>query len=429
LLPFLNVEAFSVQIFAEVEDMSSWDDIINMEPSLLLHMALQSFPSYDTIIKIIAVEPNLLLVQDTHGNLPIHIAIINAVGDDIILELLNAYPESVKVKNNNGHVPFYSALFSNSLFASNLSCSTRVIKKLIDLYPEICEESYQGVCYPLHICCRNRSEPEVLRHIIAACPRSPTLYADASLPIHIACGVSQLFLSLEKVDILLRAFPDGVKVANSQSCYPIHLLSLHLIPTEFYTKVIKLYPMACQMPNIDLNFPLHILCMNYPTVGNVKALLAVYPEAAKLRNSLGLLPIQLLLTIQANKLQLLGLIDITSMLLKIFPQSALAHTEMVSASTLTVAIEKSIDPLIIRMLVNAYQVQLAPNLPKYRELNWAARKSFIEVLIQLKSSESVQILSHDAIADLIQKLCSYHEVSFHMMKIESELLKRIAYFL
>ena len=136
-----------------------------------------------------------------------------------------------------------------------------------------------------------------------------------SLPIHIACEHDA---SVEVLDVLVHAYPEGLAKSDSDGNLPIHY-ACSLESPECAIYLLKAWPASVMTKNNKGQTLLHLACSRYDvSVELVQELLSLNEDACKTRDWQGRLPIHSACMWKANR-------QVVELLLKCYPQSVRAE--------------------------------------------------------------------------------------------------------
>jgi hypothetical protein len=96
------------------------------------------------LIRSIRKAPELLMVPDDMGNLPLHVQLHQRVVDeDLVKLMLQLGPAAVKARGRFGRTPLHCALIRTVVYPNT-------IRRLLDAYPAACTEKTKGGWIPMH---------------------------------------------------------------------------------------------------------------------------------------------------------------------------------------------------------------------------------------------------------------------------------------
>jgi len=98
----------------------------------------------EEVIRSIRMAPELLMVPDDMGNLPLHVQLHQRVVDEDLVQLmLHLGPAAVKARGRFGRTPLHCALIRTVVYPNT-------IRRLLDAYPAACAEKTNGGWIPMH---------------------------------------------------------------------------------------------------------------------------------------------------------------------------------------------------------------------------------------------------------------------------------------
>jgi len=127
---------------------------------------------------------------------------------------LQAYPDAASESDDNGDwLPIH--------MAAEFPSDVRVIRALLDTYPDgaaKCDKSHR---LPLHIALKYDAVIEVIQALVDVNPNAARLEEEhGRLPLHVAAK----FQAGDVVDVVLRAYPDAASESDNYGCVPAHYL-------------------------------------------------------------------------------------------------------------------------------------------------------------------------------------------------------------
>jgi len=161
---------------------------------------------------------------------------------------------------------------------------------------------------PLHVSLSCRLPLDIIVSLVQHAPETlQTQDRDGWLPLHHACFVGA---SLETLNILVEAFPEGLNVENNHKKKPCDIISKqearykHLLHSAVGLSVplvkllLQAFPNSCMHPDKRGNVPLHHLCTCGKRAANwldiIMILLEASPESFTVTDNHGNTPSQLL---------------------------------------------------------------------------------------------------------------------------------------
>jgi len=97
------------------------------------------------------------------------------------------------------------------------------------------------------------------------------------------------------VDILIKAYPDGPRVANNIGNLPLHQAAMWQASLEILDLLLQYYREAAAVRNTYGSLPLHLAASNQAKPECIQRLMNVYPEAVHMQNDDGMTPLDLVL--------------------------------------------------------------------------------------------------------------------------------------
>jgi ankyrin repeat protein len=96
------------------------------------------------LIRSIREAPELLMVPDDMGNLPLHVQLHQRVVDeDLVNLMLQLGPDAIKARGRFGRTPLHCALIRTVVYPNT-------IRRLLNAYPAACSEKTKGGWIPMH---------------------------------------------------------------------------------------------------------------------------------------------------------------------------------------------------------------------------------------------------------------------------------------
>jgi ankyrin repeat protein len=291
---------------------------------------------------IIFAYPKAAEIKDAEGCLPLHRAIHCEASPDVIKILIDAYPKATEIEDNYGHLPIHIAI--------NSKASPEAIKVLLDANPAVSEIEDCGRL-PIHSALYYKASPDVIKLILDANPKVAEIPdKDGQLPIHIACDKYYNGRDLlDKLDILLLAYPESIDVESEMGMLPSDHLKKSLKPYDYDDNSID-------QSDLDENFVEIIssddenLFMLHETINSgystylVKLLLQVFPESCMRRDDEGMVPLHIAINNEAPP-------DVVQMILDENPMV----TEIAYDGRLPIhsALYYKAHPYVIKMILDA----------------------------------------------------------------------------
>ena len=231
-------------------------------------------------------DPLLLLLNNKPAKvappLPLHYAIMDMRSQKVLKALLNAYPDAAKEKMNDGRLPI-------EVCAKNKASEDLMLA----LYKADPKSRVEGLM-PLGMVLTNGSSDDVVLAVLQAYPEAASATFSTKcdvfiLPLHIAhedeCS--------DKVKKALRdAYPGADEENPFENTLRLHKLLEDTEPDEDVLELIKNYPDAVGKRGRDGRRPLHIALVHKASQDVITTLFHKYPQAAKERMEDGRLPIE-----------------------------------------------------------------------------------------------------------------------------------------
>jgi len=114
-----------------------------------------------------------------------------------------------------------------------------------------------------------------------------------NLPLHNACSFQP---TRDVVDVLLKAYPQGITHANSVGNLPIHQACMWQASGEVIELLLSRYADACSIRNQYGSLPLHMAASNQASANVIEFLINAYSDALHLQNDDGMTPLDLALS-------------------------------------------------------------------------------------------------------------------------------------
>ena len=219
---------------------------------------------------------------------------------DVVRSLLAVSPEAARQQDSDHWTPLHHAIEQEASLA--------VLCELLAAWPESARHPSVGAALAQNPEPRRRRRPRPRSASSPASspslspPLSPSPYlspSDGTLPLHVAVASGA---SLEVLETLLEAHPDGVREADGEGLLPLHLALEHSAPDETVLGLLRAWPEACTIRDGDsAALPLHIAVQSHASARLLRALLAAHPEAVRLGDGDGTLPLHMALEHQARQ--------------------------------------------------------------------------------------------------------------------------------
>jgi hypothetical protein len=139
------------------------------------------------------------------------------------------------------------------------------------------------------------------RHASLGAPEQASVVDETGkLPLHWACQIriapgSSLLHYRDVIVSLLKAYPEGVKIANPDGLFPLHLMiNTGKTWDEGISELVRAFPEVAKIPTRDGLLPLHLMInAGKDWLDGVREIVGAYPEAVKIPTPNGLLPLHL----------------------------------------------------------------------------------------------------------------------------------------
>lgn len=134
-----------------------------------LQTALQERKPLHAIQSIVRSYPESIRRRDLDGQLPLHYAAYFHASAEVVQLLVNEYREALQEQDDQGCLPLHYAAMEDHLGSP---APVEVVRLLVDEYREGLEVQNIKGWLPLHYATRKNSSEEVVRLLVAACPRT-----------------------------------------------------------------------------------------------------------------------------------------------------------------------------------------------------------------------------------------------------------------
>ena len=261
----------------------------------LLYTDQNSFVKTHVLPLLLKHEPKIAQYEDHCGDLLLHIAIESENSVDTIELILDAYPEGISKKGGYGLLPFHSAC--NCSESESESDSIQILELLLSRYPSaasISPEKWRGSrrgSFPLHRCFQlfnaNLSD-EFIMSLIEAYPDAASIKTrDNETALHFACWGG---FPLAIIQRLYGLYPEAVTVQANYSALPFHRACLSA-SMEVITFLLEKYPASIQSKDRVGQLPLHIAIRRQAPLEVIQILIEPYPNAVNIADNDGELPL------------------------------------------------------------------------------------------------------------------------------------------
>jgi len=170
---------------------------------------------------------------DQKGYFPIHHCIENIIciwpGNDaaaleeLLKKTITAAPHCAAAQTISGNTILHLIL--------HLYREPTILEWAIQQYPQLCHVSNKDGNLPLHVALENECSPKSIRKLLEAFPGAVKIAnLKKQLPIHKAAGNRDL----ERIQLLVDRYPEGVSVQDDDGRLPIH----HCLSSESSTMVV-----------------------------------------------------------------------------------------------------------------------------------------------------------------------------------------------
>lgn len=256
--------------------------------NLPLHLIGKATP-VAAVTALLAAYPIAATVcaKDASLRLPLHAAIEAGATAEVVETLLRANPTAARATAREGALPLHYV---------NAKTSLDVTVALLRMHPAAAAAEDDTGHLPLHWAADTGAAATVVAAILAAHPPAAShLSKEGLLPLSFVCDVTPV----ETVAVLLRAYPEGVRVRDPFGNYPLHLAVDRGAPREAVAAILAAHPEAATAGGADGDLPLGCVGEETPP-GVVQLLLAAAPEAASQENAVGQLPLHTAVSLCGN---------------------------------------------------------------------------------------------------------------------------------
>ena len=227
-----------------------------------------------------------------------------ATAVEILKLLLSKYPEAAGLTDARRRTPLHYACHNKNIAFS-------FVELLLKAAPRSICHTTSASETPLHLICINKgvdkaTAVEILKLLLSTYPEAAEM-ASASdrgyTPLHCACHNKNV--SLELVDMLLKAAPKSVRLTTTQTkATPLHVLCTNkdideVTAVEILKMLLEKYPKAAYQRCGNGVLPLHIACAER-SAAFCRALVDVYPNAVKEGHPINLVHLVLRGPFQSN---------------------------------------------------------------------------------------------------------------------------------
>lgn len=147
-----------------------------------LHHCLMYSPPYETVKALIDAYPaGLALCDSLHKQYPLHIACSEAPNNFPVIEvLLSAFPDIAMVKDKSGRLPLH--------YAIEKKASPKIILLLLEYQPWSAAQPDNDGCYPLHMACSLELSLEIIQKLAESWPLAVLKDVDGRSPYDIVAN-------------------------------------------------------------------------------------------------------------------------------------------------------------------------------------------------------------------------------------------------
>jgi len=246
---------------------------------------------YEELKSLIDLDRSVLQsTVNNNGNrkFPIHVACSNPhVTLRIIKLLLNGWPESISHQNQLGDFPIHYLCRNDDLDEAVL---VQILALFVKEHPEsVHREDSEGEL-PIHMAATLGMSPKVLKILVDAYPESVGIHHGEYriLPIHSVCESDNC--RLDSVKYLLDIYPESINTEDSEGWLPIHSAAYSCDPIIIEYLMLKDPDCASKVSNRG-EYPLHVAC-RFANLAVMKLLFDAYPEAIVKTNDEGNTPLE-----------------------------------------------------------------------------------------------------------------------------------------
>jgi ankyrin repeat protein len=193
--------------------------------------------AFDAIValeRIAKRNPEFLSQPDSNGNTLLHHAARKITTRGFLEAFLSLCPsaEALTMQNNNGGTPLALACYH--------ARPLEVVEVLIETGPKALQITAREGWLPLHIACRYASSMQVILMLFNGHPVASRRKAnDGWTPLHILCRYRGEDLTVEVVDLFLKAFPEALTSRNNTGSTPINIACCFNAPVHVLQSVIQ----------------------------------------------------------------------------------------------------------------------------------------------------------------------------------------------
>ena len=282
-----NVDVVDIRNIARADPLATlkgYYQPISANPGHLI--AAVRHPKMDVVRCLYNFYPRMASSKDSAGDLPLHYAARYSESLDMIQFLLQANAAATKVKGEGDLVPLHNSLYNESEHRCEIA------KCLLSADPSAAKFVNLDGDTALHMAIDQECSIELLEHLIKAFPEGVMEQNDIGyLPLHTAClSKDSSTRTTDLIKLLLRANLDGVRIVCSSGHLPVHIAAENSTP-EVLDLIVEAHPEGIFQPCVEDNdnTPLvkAIMNNNEPCVSFI---CTKFPTAAKMRNKFGCNP-------------------------------------------------------------------------------------------------------------------------------------------
>jgi ankyrin repeat protein len=149
--------------------------------------------------------------------------------------------------------------------------------------------------YPIHLTTRYGGTSRLLELLINAFPDGLKIRdADGNLPIHLAVShhKGKLWIDINELSVMIfEAYPKCIRDVDKKGYLPVHLALRSKGPDEMIKYLLQIYPDSVAIPDPRGNTCLHLAIQFEGSFFLIHQILQLYPDAISIPNSNGALPI------------------------------------------------------------------------------------------------------------------------------------------
>lgn len=214
------------------------------------------------------------MTQYKLGRTPVHAAVANGAPLDVVQHVLELRPLALTEKDAWGKTPLACACMNAKAGNENAAAILRHV-----LTEKGVRTLDRGGMTALHTACANGASVENMHLLLDAFPDAIRLPdSNGKLPLHAACS----YPKVEKaaLQLLLRAYPDSLKQFDKMGALPLHIAIQRKCPTDIILFLIDQAKGAARTREASSKmYPLHMACRSGADKILLEKLIDVYPEA------------------------------------------------------------------------------------------------------------------------------------------------------